>query len=194
MSSCRRLVPAHHHEKGADSTVRRLERDHLHSFHDRVVLYCFILLLVAHLLLCLIDRLCSVPGKNVYWTQDSLHWGVGMPPAPPMTVCSHSPLGIVFRSAVWLGFPDFVENPSNVNGTDLWPAVYCVGSAVSTPSLCSPSPPLRALPRLPSSEHGLNPLGFVRDADSQSLLIRNLGVGAICQVSNRPGAPAAHFA
>uniref|UniRef100_A0A673VST3 G protein-coupled receptor 143 n=1 Tax=Suricata suricatta TaxID=37032 RepID=A0A673VST3_SURSU len=39
-------------------------------------------------------------------------------------------LGIVFRSAVWLGFPDFIEDISDVNGTDLWPAAYCVGTAV----------------------------------------------------------------
>ncbi|XP_027463736.2 G-protein coupled receptor 143 isoform X2 [Zalophus californianus] len=39
-------------------------------------------------------------------------------------------LGIVFRSAVWLGFPNFVDNPAAVNGTDIWPAVYCVGSAM----------------------------------------------------------------
>nr|XP_055193481.1 G-protein coupled receptor 143 isoform X4 [Nyctereutes procyonoides]XP_055193482.1 G-protein coupled receptor 143 isoform X4 [Nyctereutes procyonoides] len=38
--------------------------------------------------------------------------------------------GILFRSAVWLGFPDLVENISSVNGTDVWPAVYCVGSAM----------------------------------------------------------------
>ncbi|KAM9180619.1 G-protein coupled receptor 143 [Dugong dugon] len=39
-------------------------------------------------------------------------------------------LGIAVRSAVWLGFPDFVENVSEVNGTDIWPAVFCVGSAM----------------------------------------------------------------
>ncbi|XP_077920928.1 G-protein coupled receptor 143 isoform X3 [Halichoerus grypus] len=39
-------------------------------------------------------------------------------------------LGIVFRSAVWLGFPNFVDNPAAVNGTDIWPAAYCVGSAM----------------------------------------------------------------
>ncbi|XP_007954358.1 LOW QUALITY PROTEIN: G-protein coupled receptor 143 [Orycteropus afer afer] len=39
-------------------------------------------------------------------------------------------LGIVVRSAVWLGFPDFVENISGVNGTDVWPAAFCVGSAM----------------------------------------------------------------
>ena len=51
-----------------------------------------------------------------------------------MTVSSYSVLGIVFRSAVWLGFPDFVKDISDVNGTDLWPAAYCVGTAVSTPA------------------------------------------------------------
>ncbi|XP_054437149.1 G-protein coupled receptor 143 [Pteronotus mesoamericanus] len=41
-------------------------------------------------------------------------------------------LGIVARSAVWLGFPDFVANISreNATGTDIWPAAFCVGSAV----------------------------------------------------------------
>ncbi|XP_006835764.1 PREDICTED: G-protein coupled receptor 143 [Chrysochloris asiatica] len=39
-------------------------------------------------------------------------------------------LGIVVRSAVWIGFPDFVENISEVNGTDVWPAAFCVGSAM----------------------------------------------------------------
>ncbi|XP_046954340.1 G-protein coupled receptor 143-like [Lynx rufus] len=39
-------------------------------------------------------------------------------------------LGIVFRPAVWLGFPDFVKGISDVNGTDLWPAAYCVGTAM----------------------------------------------------------------
>ncbi|XP_059014286.1 G-protein coupled receptor 143 isoform X2 [Mustela lutreola] len=38
--------------------------------------------------------------------------------------------GIVLRSAVWLGFPDFVDNRSDGNGTDVWPAAYCVGSAM----------------------------------------------------------------
>ncbi|XP_034505191.1 LOW QUALITY PROTEIN: G-protein coupled receptor 143 [Ailuropoda melanoleuca] len=46
-------------------------------------------------------------------------------------------LGIVFRSVVWLGFPEFVENPSSVNGTDIWPAAYCVGSAMWTQLLYS---------------------------------------------------------
>ncbi|XP_034971863.2 G-protein coupled receptor 143 [Zootoca vivipara] len=39
-------------------------------------------------------------------------------------------LGIIFRSTVWLGFPDFVANISVVNGTDVWPAAFCVGSAM----------------------------------------------------------------
>ncbi|XP_058391393.1 G-protein coupled receptor 143 isoform X2 [Diceros bicornis minor] len=39
-------------------------------------------------------------------------------------------LGIVVRSMVWLGFPDFVESTSDVNGTDIWPAAFCVGSAM----------------------------------------------------------------
>ncbi|KAM5221084.1 G-protein coupled receptor 143 [Ctenodactylus gundi] len=39
-------------------------------------------------------------------------------------------LGIIIRSAVWLGFPDFTENISTVNGTDIWPAAFCVASAM----------------------------------------------------------------
>ncbi|KAM6448270.1 G-protein coupled receptor 143 isoform 2-T3 [Liasis olivaceus] len=38
--------------------------------------------------------------------------------------------GIIFRSIVWLGFPDFVANISLVNQTDIWPATFCVGSAM----------------------------------------------------------------
>ncbi|XP_070145813.1 G-protein coupled receptor 143 isoform X3 [Ovis canadensis] len=39
-------------------------------------------------------------------------------------------LGIVVRSAVWLGFPSFVDDISAVNRTDVWPAVFCMGSAL----------------------------------------------------------------
>ncbi|XP_027691217.1 G-protein coupled receptor 143 isoform X2 [Vombatus ursinus] len=39
-------------------------------------------------------------------------------------------LGIIFRSTVWLGFPDFIGNISVVNGTDVWPTAFCVGSAM----------------------------------------------------------------
>ncbi|XP_067409124.1 G-protein coupled receptor 143 [Emydura macquarii macquarii] len=39
-------------------------------------------------------------------------------------------LGIIFRSTVWIGFPDFIANISVVNGTDVWPSVFCVGSAM----------------------------------------------------------------
>ncbi|KAL6089392.1 hypothetical protein STEG23_029391 [Scotinomys teguina] len=38
--------------------------------------------------------------------------------------------GIVTRSTVWIAYPDFIENISNVNGTDIWPAAFCVGSAM----------------------------------------------------------------
>ncbi|KAF4795613.1 G-protein coupled receptor 143 [Turdus rufiventris] len=38
-------------------------------------------------------------------------------------------LGMIFRSSVWLGFPDFIANISVVNGTDVWPSTFCVGSA-----------------------------------------------------------------
>ncbi|KAG8137377.1 hypothetical protein E2320_004614, partial [Naja naja] len=39
-------------------------------------------------------------------------------------------LGIIFRSIIWLGFPDFVANISLANQTNIWPATFCVGSAV----------------------------------------------------------------
>ncbi|KAB0372048.1 hypothetical protein FD755_015840 [Muntiacus reevesi] len=39
-------------------------------------------------------------------------------------------LGIAVRSAVWLGFPSFVDDISAVNRTDVWPAVFCMGSAL----------------------------------------------------------------
>uniref|UniRef100_A0A452V093 G-protein coupled receptor 143 n=1 Tax=Ursus maritimus TaxID=29073 RepID=A0A452V093_URSMA len=58
-------------------------------------------------------------------------------PHPRMTVPPDSLLGIIFRSVVWLGFPEFVENSSSVNGTDIWPAAYCVGSAMWTQLLYS---------------------------------------------------------
>ncbi|XP_072812133.1 G-protein coupled receptor 143 isoform X2 [Vicugna pacos] len=38
-------------------------------------------------------------------------------------------LGIIVRSTVWLGFPSFVDI-SAVNGTDVWPTAFCVGSAM----------------------------------------------------------------
>ncbi|KAL1766161.1 G-protein coupled receptor 143, partial [Sigmodon hispidus] len=38
-------------------------------------------------------------------------------------------LGIIIRSTVWVAYPDFIENISSVNGTDIWPAAFCVGSA-----------------------------------------------------------------
>ncbi|XP_059536409.1 G-protein coupled receptor 143 isoform X1 [Myotis daubentonii] len=39
-------------------------------------------------------------------------------------------LGVMVRAAVWLGFPDFVQTMNVGNGTDIWPAAFCVGSAV----------------------------------------------------------------
>ncbi|XP_021482913.1 G-protein coupled receptor 143 isoform X1 [Meriones unguiculatus] len=39
-------------------------------------------------------------------------------------------LGIIIRSTVWVAYPDFIENISNVTGTDIWPAAFCVGSAM----------------------------------------------------------------
>ncbi|TFJ97282.1 endoplasmic reticulum membrane-associated RNA degradation protein [Platysternon megacephalum] len=39
-------------------------------------------------------------------------------------------LGIIFRATVWIGFPDFIANISVVNGTDVRPSAFCVGSAM----------------------------------------------------------------
>ncbi|XP_038238872.2 G-protein coupled receptor 143 [Dermochelys coriacea] len=39
-------------------------------------------------------------------------------------------LGIIFRSTIWIGFPDFIANISVVNGTDVLPSAFCVGSAM----------------------------------------------------------------
>ncbi|XP_023563861.1 G-protein coupled receptor 143 [Octodon degus] len=39
-------------------------------------------------------------------------------------------LGLVIRSSVWLASPDFVERISTGNRTDVWPAAFCVGSAM----------------------------------------------------------------
>lgn len=80
------------------------------------------------------------------------------------------------RAAVWLGFPDFVENISrdNENGTDIWPAVFCVGSAVSEPPwFAAPPLPVRLLgssERGPSHPPSQPPattraLGFVRNTN-----------------------------
>uniref|UniRef100_A0A452V010 G-protein coupled receptor 143 n=1 Tax=Ursus maritimus TaxID=29073 RepID=A0A452V010_URSMA len=80
-------------------------------------------------------------GKNIYWIQYNPQFqhplGVLECVAQGMTVPPDSLLGIIFRSVVWLGFPEFVENSSSVNGTDIWPAAYCVGSAMWTQLLYS---------------------------------------------------------
>uniref|UniRef100_A0A2K6Q286 G-protein coupled receptor 143 n=1 Tax=Rhinopithecus roxellana TaxID=61622 RepID=A0A2K6Q286_RHIRO len=39
-------------------------------------------------------------------------------------------LGVVIRSTVWLGFPNFVDSISDMNRTEIWPAAFCVGSAM----------------------------------------------------------------
>ncbi|KAL4693595.1 hypothetical protein H8957_002468 [Semnopithecus entellus] len=39
-------------------------------------------------------------------------------------------LGVVIRSTVWLGSPNFVDSISDVNRTEIWPAAFCVGSAM----------------------------------------------------------------
>uniref|UniRef100_W5MVF9 G-protein coupled receptor 143 n=2 Tax=Lepisosteus oculatus TaxID=7918 RepID=W5MVF9_LEPOC len=38
--------------------------------------------------------------------------------------------GIILRSSTWLGLPDFVSRMSVVNTTEVWPAAFCVGSAI----------------------------------------------------------------
>ncbi|XP_023601203.1 G-protein coupled receptor 143, partial [Myotis lucifugus] len=66
----------------------------------------------------------------------------GSPPAPARALASTrilraavacdvlGCLGVMVRAAVWLGFPDFVQTMNVGNGTDIWPAAFCVGSAV----------------------------------------------------------------
>ncbi|XP_029460229.1 G-protein coupled receptor 143 isoform X2 [Rhinatrema bivittatum] len=39
-------------------------------------------------------------------------------------------LGIITRSSAWLGAPGFTSNTSALNGTDVWPSAFCVGSAI----------------------------------------------------------------
>ncbi|XP_022596058.1 G-protein coupled receptor 143 [Seriola dumerili] len=38
--------------------------------------------------------------------------------------------GIMIRSSVWLGLPNIIDHISVVNNTDVWPEVFCVGSAM----------------------------------------------------------------
>ncbi|KAM8855299.1 G-protein coupled receptor 143 isoform 4-T4 [Spinachia spinachia] len=38
--------------------------------------------------------------------------------------------GIIVRSSVWLGLPNFIDGISVANGTYAWPQVFCVGSAM----------------------------------------------------------------
>ncbi|KPP78328.1 G-protein coupled receptor 143-like [Scleropages formosus] len=38
--------------------------------------------------------------------------------------------GIIFRSSIWLGLPDLVAKISDTNNSDVWPEVFCVGTAV----------------------------------------------------------------
>ncbi|XP_067301240.1 G-protein coupled receptor 143 [Pseudorasbora parva] len=38
--------------------------------------------------------------------------------------------GIIVRSSIWLGLPDLVNRISDGNGSDIWPEVFCVGSAM----------------------------------------------------------------
>lgn len=46
------------------------------------------------------------------------------------TVCCFPFLGIIVRSSVWLGLPNIIDHISVANNTDVWPEVFCVGSAV----------------------------------------------------------------
>ncbi|XP_069009674.1 G-protein coupled receptor 143 [Embiotoca jacksoni] len=39
-------------------------------------------------------------------------------------------IGIIMRSSVWLGLPNIIDRISVVNNTDVWPEVFCVGSAM----------------------------------------------------------------
>nr|XP_019945235.1 PREDICTED: G-protein coupled receptor 143 [Paralichthys olivaceus] len=38
--------------------------------------------------------------------------------------------GIILRSSLWLGLPNIMDQISVVNNTDVWPEVFCVGSAM----------------------------------------------------------------
>ncbi|XP_066497295.1 G-protein coupled receptor 143 [Hoplias malabaricus] len=38
--------------------------------------------------------------------------------------------GIIVRSSVWLGIPSFIGEISTANSSDIWPEVFCVGSAM----------------------------------------------------------------
>ncbi|XP_070832028.1 G-protein coupled receptor 143 [Chaetodon auriga] len=38
--------------------------------------------------------------------------------------------GIIVRSSVWLGLPNIIDHISVANSTDVWPEVFCVGSAM----------------------------------------------------------------
>ncbi|XP_032187731.1 G-protein coupled receptor 143 isoform X4 [Mustela erminea] len=96
--------------------------------------------------LCLGSGACSLALGLLQLLPRRRPAGLGAPsPAPPASARSPASvrilravaacdllgcLGIVLRSAVWLGFPDFVDNRSDGNGTDVWPAAYCVGSAM----------------------------------------------------------------
>ena len=40
--------------------------------------------------------------------------------------------GIIVRSSIWLGLPNLVSGISVANSSDVWPEVFCVGSAVRT--------------------------------------------------------------
>ncbi|KAF3843183.1 hypothetical protein F7725_002032 [Dissostichus mawsoni] len=39
-------------------------------------------------------------------------------------------IGIIVRSSVWLGLPNIIERISVANSTEVWPEVFCVGSAM----------------------------------------------------------------
>ncbi|KAJ8352631.1 hypothetical protein SKAU_G00241070 [Synaphobranchus kaupii] len=38
--------------------------------------------------------------------------------------------GIIVRSSIWLGLPDLITGISDASSTDVWPEVFCVGTAV----------------------------------------------------------------
>lgn len=47
-------------------------------------------------------------------------------------MCCFALPGIIVRSSVWLGLPNIIDHISVANSTDVWPEVFCVGSAVRT--------------------------------------------------------------
>ncbi|KAJ8013121.1 hypothetical protein DPEC_G00050000 [Dallia pectoralis] len=46
------------------------------------------------------------------------------------THCCFLPPGIIVRSSIWLGLPNLITGINVANNSDVWPEVFCVGSAM----------------------------------------------------------------